>query len=332
MAQIKSGMTDPKVKLLRYMDRVQGVMDGNYKPPILADVDVVQGLCNLDCDWCCQAKSRASKDPLFMSEETMKQIGPFSKDWEIKSWRIAGDSEPTLNKNLDTLLQSGHDNDIDMGLITNGTCLHTVDNLEYLTWIGISLDAATSETWSKLKHAPESMYLKMMDSIRNIRKNNPDIDITLKFVKYSSDDNVTKEDLTHKVRSEDSVNNHRDAVLLPILADNLGVNYHITEGFPKDPEYKFDKCQGTPLYGTFGADHKFYICCDRRDGAILTDDYTRDNWKELPNLWGSDKHKKIIDEIVPSDCAFCSKAWLNTIMDNIITDGKYTEDYQVRFI
>lgn len=333
MANIKSGMTDPKVKLLRYMDRVQGVMNGNFRPPVIADVDVVQGLCNLDCDWCCQANSRNNKKPLFMAEKTMEEIGPFSKDWEIKSWRIAGDSEPTLNKNLDTLLQSGHNNNIDMGLITNGTLLNKVNNLEYLTWIGISLDAATPETWSKLKHAPEKMYSHIIDNVRNIRRSYPDVDITLKFVKYNNGD-MTKEDLTQKKMNMDTTgtNNNTDAELLPALANELGVNYHILDGFPKDPQYKFDVCRGTPLYGTFGADHKFYICCDRRDGATLTDDYTRNDWKELPRLWGSDKHKDLVDKIVPADCAFCSKAWLNTIMENIIIDGKYTKDYQVGFI
>src|SRR3990167_10349693 len=142
MADMQPQKIDDKIKLLRYMDRVQGVMDGNFKPPILTDVDIVEGLCNLDCEWCCQRDSRESKSYLLMKPETMERIGPFCKNWGVKSWRIAGDSEPTMNKDLATLLQSGHDAGIDMGLITNGTLLHRVGNLQYLTWLGISLDAS----------------------------------------------------------------------------------------------------------------------------------------------------------------------------------------------
>ena len=32
---------------------------------------------------------------------------------------------------------------------------------------------------------------------------------------------------------------------------------------------------------------------------MLTDDYTRDDWQELPRLWGSDRHKTLIENIQP---------------------------------
>jgi len=334
MAQIKSGMVDPKVKLLRYMDRIQGVMEGNFKAPIMADVDVVQGVCNLDCEWCCQRRSREEKSSLFMKKETMERMGPFCKEWGVKSWRIAGDSEPTLNKDLSVLLQSGHDNGIDMGLITNGTLLQNIKNLQYLTWIGVSLDASTPEIWCKLKHSPEKFFWQIIDNIKMIRKEYPHIDVTLKFIKFSaSGDMGRKEQFAKKMFAElENVDNHKDAELLPALADDLGVNYHIIDAFKKNPKYKFDVCRATPLYGTFGADHKFYICCDRRYGPILTMDYTKDNWNELLRLWGSDEHKKIIDAIRPPSCAFCSKAWLNTVMENVMLDGKHSKEYQVNFI
>lgn len=334
MAHKKSGMTDPKVKLLRYMDRVQGIMDKQFKPPIMADVDVVHGVCNLDCEWCCQRASRENKSPLFMKKETMERMGPFCKEWGIQSWRIAGDSEPTLNKELSVLLQSGHDNGLDMGLITNGTLLDTVKNLQYLTWIGISLDAATPEIWSKLKHSPESMFWRIINNIKMIKEKYPDIDVTLKFIKYSSRDDMGRVEQRAKrfYKELEAVDNYKDAELLPKLADELGVNYHIIDAFPKNPKYKFDVCRATPLYATFGADHKFYICCDRRYGPILTDDYTRNDWTELKTLWGSEKHIKIVDAIRPTTCLFCSKSWLNTVMENVMLDGKHSNEYQVKFI
>ena len=39
---------DPKIKLLKHYDRVKGIIDDDFKPPIMADIDVVEGFCNLD--------------------------------------------------------------------------------------------------------------------------------------------------------------------------------------------------------------------------------------------------------------------------------------------
>ncbi|MFC1789591.1 radical SAM protein [Patescibacteria group bacterium] len=323
---------DPKIRLLRFSDRIQGIMKGKLLAPVLADVDPVSGSCNLDCEWCAQRDSREAKIPLFMSVDTMKKLGPFCRKWGVKAWRMAGDSEPTLNQNIHVLFKSGHDNGIDMGLITNGTLLNKVKNLNYLTWIGISLDAATAKTWSRLKGSPEKNFHKIMDNVRYIRKNFPNVEITFKFTRWSNKLHLGRKDFSSKKKILKKNDNYDDAKLLPALAKKMNVNYFIHDALPKKPKYQFDVCRGVSLYATFGADHKFYLCCDRRNYYILTNDYTRNNWRELYKLWGSPKHKKLIASINPKKCPFCSKAWLNTIMENIILDGKYTKGYQVNFI
>jgi len=323
---------DSKIKLLRFSDRVQGIMKGKFLPPIMADVDVVSGSCNLDCEWCCQRKSREGKKPFFMSVDTMKKMGPFCKKWGIKSWRIAGDSEPTLNPNIDVLLRSGNENGIDVGLITNGVFLDKVKNIKVLKWIGISLDASTAKTWSRLKGSPQTNFYRIMDNVKRIRKLYPAVEITFKFTRWSRKYHLGRKDFSKKKQVLKQLDNFKDAELLPALAKKMGVQYIIHDAFPKKPDYQFDVCRGTPLYATFGADHKFYVCCDRRYDYVLTDDYTKNNWKELLKLWGSDKHKRIVASINPKTCPYCSKAWLNTIMENIIIDGRYSKNYQVNFI
>ncbi len=300
---------DEKIKLLRHYDRVKGILDGEFLAPVMADVDTVSGICNLDCVWCMQKVSRASKKPTFMSLETMKRLGSFSREWGIKSWRLAGDSEPTLNENIDYLLKSGQENGIDMGLITNGTLLWRVKELGLLTWLGISLDATDAETWSRLKNSPEENFINIIKHIKNVRDELPDLDISIKFVRWGD-----------------------NAVVASYLAETLGVNCIIREPLPKRDPYRFEKCLCTPLGINFGADHEARLCCDVRDKFLLTKDYTKNDWGELPALWGSEKHKKLIASIKPDKCTFCSHDWCNTIIENIILDGKYTERNQVNFI
>lgn len=302
--------------------------------PIMADVDVVSGRCNLNCEWCCQRSSREAKKTTFMSVETMKGMGPFCKKWGIKSWRIAGDSEPALNQDIHYLFNSGHKYGIDMGLITNGVLLDRVKDLHLLSWVGISLDAITAKTWSSLKGSPEENFNRIIKNIKRIRKDIPDLEITIKFTKWSEEVHLGRKDFSLKTVVSKKRNNYKDAEMLPRLAEELGVKYNLHEAFSKNManQYRFEKCLGTPLYATFGADHKFYLCCDRRNDYILTDDYTRKDWQELYGLWGSQKHKNLIASINPRECKFCSKEWLNTVIENIILDGKYTKDYQVSFI
>jgi len=326
---------DSKIKLLRYCDRVQGILKGEFLPPIMADVDVLSGRCNLDCEWCAQRKSREAKETTFIPVETMKRMGPFCKKWGVKSWRIAGNSEPTLNPNIHYLFNSGHEHGIDMGLITNGVLLDKVKDLRFLTWIGISLDATTAKTWARLKRSPEQNFYRIIDNIKHIRNDIPSLEICIKFIRWSEDIHLGRKDFSpNSTIPVGQKNNYADAEKLEQFAKGLGVKYILRDALPKNmaSQYRFEKCRATPLYATFGADHKFYLCCDVRDDYILTNDYTKNNWQELFNLWGSQKHKDLIASINPKRCKFCSKERLNAIMDNVILDGKHTKEYQVNFI
>ncbi len=306
---------DSKIKLLRHYDRVEGILDDNFLPPIMADVDVACGACNLDCVWCCQKESRQSKTPSYMPIETMKRMGSFCREWGIKSWRIAGDSEPLMNPNLHVLLNSGAENGIDMGMITNGVLLRTAKDLHLLRWLGISLDATTAVTWSMLKKSSLDNFGAIIENIKALRQVVPELEITIKFLKWFK---------------ADGLSNYIDMEALPDMAKALGVNYQVREPFTKSKSVEVCRC--TPLYALFGADHEFRLCCDNREGLLLTDDYTRNDWRELPDLWGSEKHKELIASINPKSCNFCSKQWLNDIFESIILDGKHTREYQVNFI
>ncbi len=333
---------DSKIKLLRYFDRVKGILDGKFLPPVMADIDLVNGFCNLNCEWCAQRASQETKKPSFLPLGTIQKMGPFCKEWGVKSWRIAGDSEPTLNPNIHYLFRSGHENGISMGLITNGVLLDTVKDLHLLNWIGVSLDAATAKTWSRFKGLPEKNFHRIIDNIKRIRDGIPNLEVSIKFIKWNREIHLGRKDLSSNREGANKKkptrgrqrDNYADAEMLPQLAKRLGCHYILRDALPKDSssQYRFDVCKGTPLYGTFGADHKFYLCCDVRTGYILTDDYTRNNWRELYELWGSQRHKALVAAIDPKKCTFCSKEWLNTIIENIILDGKYSHEYQVNFI
>ncbi|MBW3020339.1 radical SAM protein [Candidatus Woesearchaeota archaeon] len=291
-------------KLLKHYDRIQGILKGEFKPPVLTDVDPVNGPCNLDCKWCCQRYSReGNRERILMSEQMLSDLGPFSKKWGVKAWRIAGDTEPLLNPNIDILFQSGYDNGIDMGLITNGVLLDKPKNLGLLNFLGISLDATDREVWAKAKNSKPELFDRIISNIKKVREENPDLDISIKFVDWNNNFN------------------HDDAKK---FAEDLGCNCIIRD-LIKRPD--FDRCLATPLGGVFKADGSFDLCCDARGKYVLAN-----NWDELLEIWGTEKHKELINTIIPKKCGGCAKLDLNFILQNIVQEGPDTGKSQINFI
>ena len=227
-----------------------------------------------------------------------------------------------------------------MGLITNGTFLERIANIKYLTYLGVSLDATTATTWSKTKRSPEANFHKIIDNIKHIRQTLPDLDLSIKFLRWRAEKSLSKQEFgTYALPTlQDApplqTDNAADAEILPEFAKELGCNYILKDCYPKDfnKSYKFETCRATPLGGVFAADHRFHLCCDARSIFVLTDDYTRDDWKELPSLWGGEKHQQLIASIDPQKCVGCAKHKLNDILENVVCDGEYTKERQVNFI
>lgn len=323
----------PAAKLLRHRDRIDGIVSGKLQPPVMVDVDPVNGLCSLSCLWCCQSASRNATPRTIMPVEIMRRLGPFCREWGVKSWRIASDSEPLLNKDIGVLLESGAANGIHMGVITHGVYLERLLPFgDILSWVGVSLDATTEETWMRLKGGRPGEFHKIIENLRAMRARWPGLDLSIKFLRWSPQENLTEADFgggvlpVIKPPDPDTPDNHRDAESLEVLAEGLGIRAILKDAYPKDmaANYRFTKCRVTPLGGVFHATKTFSLCCDARNIFVLTDDYTRDNWSELHNLWGSEKHLRLIDSIDPKGCAGCAKRDLNELLEHVVGDTPET--------
>ncbi|MEO1992740.1 MAG: radical SAM protein [Pirellulales bacterium] len=328
-----------EAKLLHHPEHIHGITTGRFLPPIMVDIDPVDGVCNLDCTWCCQAQSRSARPAKFMNQETMLRLGPFCKDWGVKSWRISGDSEPLLNRNINTLIRSGYESDIDIGLITNGVFLDRVTTFSNLTYLGVSLDATTASTWSKVKNSTPQGFDTIINNIKRIRNEYPCLDLCLKFVRFHAKKSLNKNQFSESLsiineNNGSEADNYVEAEEMEDFAKNLGCRPIIRDAYPENlaKTYKFDRCHVTPMGGVFDASHQFHLCCDARSIYVLTDDYTRDDWQELPRLWGSDRHKTLIENIQPVQCVGCAKNKMNEIFEHVVMTSDNSQEYQRNFI
>lgn len=328
---------DFALKLLRHGENLAGIRDrsASLPAPVMTDIDPVIGACNLDCAWCCQAASRSSHEATFMPVDTMLGLARLSAEWGIRAWRIASDSESLLHPNLSSLIDAGHAAGVRMGLITNGVLLDRLpaESLSKLTYLGVSLDATDRQRWADLKRSQPQNYDRALANVAAARKAAPDLDISLKLVRWSADSSATKADFGPLVQLKlagETRNNFLDAEELPSLASKLGVRAIVREAYPKNmaATYDFEKCYATPLGGVFDAAHRFHLCCDARQRYILTHDYRDMNWRVLPRLWGSERHWQLIDSIDPRSCAGCAKQRINEVLEQYVI----SEDPQADFI
>lgn len=147
-------------KLLAQVERWKKIKRGKpIPPPILITVDPTN-ICNLNCIWCNADFVRRERRGS-LSEEALLEIADFLPRWGqgtgcqelgVQAICIAGGGEPLLNKATGSFIDRVVANDVDVGVVTNGTAIGGfVDSLSQAVWVGVSVDAATRETYNKLK-------------------------------------------------------------------------------------------------------------------------------------------------------------------------------------
>ena len=152
-------------KLLSHVWRWKEIKRGRPMPaPVLVTVDPTNR-CNLNCVWC-NAKFIRQQRHNSLSATALTRIAEFLPQWGrdfdgghygVEAVCVAGGGEPLLNPATAEFVDRLARNGIQVGLVTNGTRIRDfVDPLSQCTWVGVSMDAASSQTFNQLKGLPAS--------------------------------------------------------------------------------------------------------------------------------------------------------------------------------
>ena len=146
-------------KLLAHVYRWKLIKRGQKVPqPVLVTVDPIN-TCNLSCYWCNSAKilkerhNRIDTDVLLEVADGLARWQG-SPDWPkgVEAVCIAGGGEPLLHSGIARFIEACVGLGIEIGVVTNGTLLDKyLEPLSMCSWVGVSVDAGTSETFRKLK-------------------------------------------------------------------------------------------------------------------------------------------------------------------------------------
>jgi radical SAM protein with 4Fe4S-binding SPASM domain len=220
-------------KLMHHLDRLNDWRQGKTFFPVHVEISP-SSACNQRCILCCV--DFLKHKPAFLSREIfLSLVDEFSK-YGVKSFLLAGEGEPLLNKHIVEFIVKSSQNGIDSALNSNAVLLGEEISKEifpHLTWARFTMQSHDPQKYSRIHGTSENDYYKAVENISNAvelkRKN--DLDVTLGIQQI-----LIKE-------------NWEDIFELAKLAKNLGVDYFTVKRFSKHskntydvPENMFKRC------------------------------------------------------------------------------------------
>jgi pyruvate-formate lyase-activating enzyme len=264
-------------KLLAQVYRWRRIREGQPIPqPSTISVDPIN-VCNLDCTWC-NAKYILKKNHNMISRKMLLELADFfsswqgSADWEkgVESVCLGGGGESLLNKHTGDFINRCVELGIEVGVVTNGTMINSfIEPLSKCTFVGVSVDAGSSETFMKLKSADyfDVVINNMRELVEYCKANDTRLSkpgqgygVSYKYLIYP--DNVREINQAAGIAKEIGCKNfHMRPVSVPWF--DLGKTEEGILGFTPDVIREFNKQTMIARkledddFGVFGITHKF---------------------------------------------------------------------------
>jgi MoaA/NifB/PqqE/SkfB family radical SAM enzyme len=285
-----------------------------------------------------------------MDYDMVCDVVALMKDWRVKAVCIGGGGESLLNENtyhmIDLLSEAG----IKSAVITNGTRLwNEINTLKKLSYLGISVDAATAETWNKIKGVEGNLFDKVIENISGIAGNG--LEITYKYLLMPANHReiyaackLAKSigcDQFHfrpagapwfapgggykfndEIRA--SVSDQLDRARADFEDDKFRI-YGVVSKFADDwsKALTFDRCWACYVTCFISPNGEVGLCCDRRGD----DDIMLGTIRNIRELWGGEKHKAIHDAVDVRRCPRCTFSTVNEIFENVLLSEKMFCDF-----
>lgn len=184
--------------------------------PIYIELSPV-GACNHRCTFC--AVDYVGYQPIRLKQDVIKErFLEFSK-LGVKSVNFAGEGEPMLHKQISEMIYSAKCSGLDVSMTTNASILpkdFLNKGLPSLSWLKVSLNAGSRETYAKIHRTASSDFDKANEHLRLMvdRRNSKGLDCTLGVQTLLLPDNADEmEDLALRCR------------------DDLGVDYLVVKPY-----------------------------------------------------------------------------------------------------
>lgn len=124
--------------------------------------------CNHRCTFCSVDAIGYPAD--LLNAEILKKRMKEAKDLGVKSVMFAGTGEPLVHKKISDITRSAVESGLDVAFTTNGVLLDRLEPVELCSWIKVSLNAGSPETYAKVHKTKESDWDKVWANLRSAVK------------------------------------------------------------------------------------------------------------------------------------------------------------------
>lgn len=340
-------------KGLLYMDWYKAIVNKKFLPPIEAAIAPIH-TCNLNCKHCnSHSRMKYGNKVERMEDNHLIRLIKFLALWGVKAVCFAGSGEPTLHTKLPDAIIKTHESGMCLSILTNGTNLSDklLATVSLCTWIGVSVDSATPETFKKLKG--KDCFNSVIKNVEKMSDNSGKCDIAFKFLVSSvnqheiykacklaknigvRDFHARPMDFFHEGIGEELIGklanididdiNEQFAACHELETEDFHV-FTVIHKFNPDFSRKkeFKQCYGAPLSIPICADGKVYLCIDQWDnpdyvlGTHYPDPYN------ILKFWGNKQHIDMIYNDTPSKCKTrCTFGVYSRQCEELLLDNKH---------
>lgn len=304
--------------------------------PIYVEVSPV-GHCNHACGFCgvdyvMDANKKNRVSPMIDPDVFADRIHEMSFRG-IRSVMFAGEGEPLLHKGINRMVESALMSGVDVAFTTNGVLLDRLETIRNMSWIKVSVNAGTPETYQAVHKAKAGDWDKVWSNIAAVvaRKGKCDIGVQMVLLPENEhevdafrakaeaagvDYAVVKSFSQHKF----SINRQYEK-FIPIVPAGSG-KLIVRRDSMETTAVPYEKCQATPfMWGYWSANGDFYSC-----SAYLLDDrfnlgnLNRQTFREI---WHGEKRKEnwryVTGELDIHECRVnCRMDKANRFLDELV--------------
>jgi wyosine [tRNA(Phe)-imidazoG37] synthetase (radical SAM superfamily) len=175
------------LKIYWHRDKLDAILRGEVPTPAQIQL-VISDLCNQDCAFCAYRMSGNLSNELFgvvkadgsvnnnpnrmIAYEKIVEILEDAAAMEVKAIQLTGGGEPTVHPKFEQVVEKCYELGLEVGLVTNGVKLspHAIELLMKATWVRISIDADSVESYVSIRRVPVIHYNRAWDNIKALAK------------------------------------------------------------------------------------------------------------------------------------------------------------------
>ncbi len=152
-------------KLMFHPERVAAWRRGEIVPPIYMEISP-SGACNHRCVFC--GLDFMGYKPVFLDADLLAARLAELGEYGLKSVMFAGEGEPLLHRRMPELATAARRAGLDVAFTTNGVLLagdKLAPVLEASSWIKVSCNAGTSESYARIHRARAGDFDRVMANL-----------------------------------------------------------------------------------------------------------------------------------------------------------------------